>query len=298
MLQPIRAKKRPEQAEQIVSCLENKMENPITSFSDAAKSLSRNPLGIIALFIVLVYGIAALVFGFSGAELEPIQKWPLIWFLVLFPVLVLILFGWLVASHHTKLYSPTDFPDKEGFFRALTPFEQKQRIDEEIQTMTAELQSVDSFKISQGEAKNQISLAIPNLRSKYMVAEELVFRELEAEFKWPANRQVGIFGADLGIDGAIMTRDQFIAVEIKFTQRPNWNRLVQSALSHISKIANHLHRGSRFLLVVISQGLSEEERASASVKNRQLLKNAEQDIELKAYDYDELAKKYGLCEST
>jgi hypothetical protein len=212
--------------------------------------------------------------------------------------LVLILFGWLVASHHTKLYSPTDFPDKEGFFRALTPFEQKQRIDEEIQTMTAELQSVDSFKISQGEAKNQISLAIPNLRSKYMVAEELVFRELEAEFKWPANRQVGIFGADLGIDGAIMTRDQFIAVEIKFTQRPNWNRLVQSALSHISKIANHLHRGSRFLLVVISQGLSEEERASASVKNRQLLKNAEQDIELKAYDYDELAKKYGLCEST
>lgn len=37
------------------------MSTGIKEFGDVAKKLSVNPLGIIALFIVLVYGIAALV---------------------------------------------------------------------------------------------------------------------------------------------------------------------------------------------------------------------------------------------
>ena len=36
-------------------------------FVDAAKGLARNPLGIIALFIVLVYGLASLVTAFAGS---------------------------------------------------------------------------------------------------------------------------------------------------------------------------------------------------------------------------------------
>lgn len=36
----------------------------IKSFGQTAKGLARNPLGIIALFIVLVYGVAGLVTAF------------------------------------------------------------------------------------------------------------------------------------------------------------------------------------------------------------------------------------------
>jgi hypothetical protein len=35
---------------------------------DAAEGLARNPLGIIALFIVLVYGFASLVTAFAGSS--------------------------------------------------------------------------------------------------------------------------------------------------------------------------------------------------------------------------------------
>src|SRR5437588_11486769 len=89
----------------------------VGEFSNAPK-LARNPLGIIALFIVLVDGIAGFVLGVSSRSLQPNEKLPLIYFLVFFPVVVLGVFYRLVAKHHEKFYAPGDFPDKEGFFRA------------------------------------------------------------------------------------------------------------------------------------------------------------------------------------
>ena len=85
------------------------------NFGQTARSLSRNPLGIIALFIALIYGIAGLVFSISSAHMDATQKWPLIWFLVLFPPLVFVGFVWLVANHSHKLYAPSDFRDDESF---------------------------------------------------------------------------------------------------------------------------------------------------------------------------------------
>ncbi|MBA3522713.1 MAG: hypothetical protein H0T90_09460 [Gemmatimonadales bacterium] len=91
------------------------MSHPLSNFTDAAKSLGRSPLGIIALFIILIYGVAALVLGTTAESLSEALKAPLVWFLVGFPVLVLAIFGWLVSGHHTKLYGPSDFADQKLF---------------------------------------------------------------------------------------------------------------------------------------------------------------------------------------
>ena len=45
------------------------------------------------------------------------HKSVIVWFLVLFPVLVLAVFTWLVVQHHEKLYAPADFRDDENFMR-------------------------------------------------------------------------------------------------------------------------------------------------------------------------------------
>jgi len=97
-------------------------------FTKSAKDLSRNPLGIIALFIVLVYGFACLLFGFSSESLSADEKTPLIYFIIIFPVLVLFLFGWLVSKHHDKLYSPSDYRDDKSF---LTTLQQPSSINSE-----------------------------------------------------------------------------------------------------------------------------------------------------------------------
>jgi hypothetical protein len=91
------------------------MDNNLNTLTKSAKDLSKNPLGIIALFIVMVYGFACLLFGLSAETLDTDERSPLVWFVVIFPVIVLVLFGWLVSRHHNKLYAPQDFRDDESF---------------------------------------------------------------------------------------------------------------------------------------------------------------------------------------
>ena len=92
------------------------MTDQLRNFGEAAKGLSRNPLGIIALFIVLVYGFASLVTAFAGT-FTPAERLHLIYFLILFPVLVLIVFAWLVSKHSGKLFAPSDFRDEENYVK-------------------------------------------------------------------------------------------------------------------------------------------------------------------------------------
>lgn len=92
------------------------MSGQLKTFGDTATSLARNPLGIIALFIVLVYGFASIVTAFSGS-FSTAERLPLIYFLIGFPVLVLLIFAWLVSKHSGKLFAPSDFKDEENYVR-------------------------------------------------------------------------------------------------------------------------------------------------------------------------------------
>lgn len=85
-----------------------------TSFEKAAVKLSQGPLGIIALFIVLVHAFASLVVGFAS-DIGELNRTVLVWFLVLFPVVVFASFAWLVRSYHTHLYPPQAYRDERIF---------------------------------------------------------------------------------------------------------------------------------------------------------------------------------------
>lgn len=82
---------------------------------------SRNPLSILALFIALIYGMAALLFGVAVKSLAVWNQTILVIFLVLFPAAVLWVFAWLVSRHHSKLYSPGEFRSDDGFYNNPTP---------------------------------------------------------------------------------------------------------------------------------------------------------------------------------
>jgi hypothetical protein len=90
------------------------------NFIENAKGLTRNPLGIIALFISLIYGFACLVLSTSLSNLiGNIERQPLIWFIILFPLIILVCFIYLVTHHHEKLYSPDDYGNSEAFLKTL-----------------------------------------------------------------------------------------------------------------------------------------------------------------------------------
>jgi hypothetical protein len=119
------------------------MENQsVGQFFQGAKGLSGSPLGIIALFILLVYGFAALTFGLSIGKLGE-ERLIIIWFLVGFPVLVLFVFTLLVIYHHRKLYGPTDFANQEDFLKLqeqLERSEKKVQILQEVSNVAVDLE--------------------------------------------------------------------------------------------------------------------------------------------------------------
>ena len=105
------------------------------NYAESAKSLSKNPLGIIALFLVLVYGIAALTFGLSAGSLSEAERWAILLFVVLFPCVVLFLFYRLVTKHHNKLYAPADWKDESYFLKAMAveiPNRDKLGVEEKV----------------------------------------------------------------------------------------------------------------------------------------------------------------------
>ncbi len=95
------------------------MSDNLGTMGETAKALSRNPLGIVALFIVLVYAMAALVLGVAATGLAPFERVLLVLFLVGFPPGVLWVFRDLVINHTGKLYSPADFREEKNFMEVV-----------------------------------------------------------------------------------------------------------------------------------------------------------------------------------
>lgn len=89
------------------------MTNGIKEFGQNAQRLARNPLGIIALFLVLVYGIATIVA--ISPILDHDQRQIIIYFIIIFSFSVLGMFYLLVTKHPDKLYAPSDFVDEANF---------------------------------------------------------------------------------------------------------------------------------------------------------------------------------------
>lgn len=92
-----------------------------SSFFKTATGMHRNPLGLIALFIISVYAIGALVVGFGNERFYGSPSHPVILFMAIFPVAVLIVFYLLVAYFHTHLYGPSDFINEDNFFGGAAP---------------------------------------------------------------------------------------------------------------------------------------------------------------------------------
>lgn len=271
------------------------MRSGLGEFTKKAQEFSRNPLGIIALFIVLVYGIAGLVLGISGANLQAGERLPLIWFLVVFPLIVLAAFYRLVTHHHIKLYAPQDFPDKEGFFRALSPNEQRQKLDEEVQDVESELEYDESDKILATQ-KQTYTTSKSLTRTNIVLAEDLALREIENEFGGPVYRQVTI-AQQFPVDGVFNYRGKRIIIEVKYVRRsliPLHRTLSKVSERFRAILHSVIFPPSSFILAVVAEDLLEERRLSETQQMEELLGSLDLPIRLRIYDFNGLKQKYGI----
>lgn len=181
------------------------MKIPIGNFISNAHKYTRNPLGIIALFITFIYAIAALVLGVTPS-LDYSLKVPLVWFLIIFPVMILMVFSDLVANHHHKLYSPMDYRTDDGFLETMSPQDIIRKFESEVQ-----------------EIPNKPDSTITN--SKYdhikniILVEEQFVNLLAKSFTIDFRRNVRIPSIE-GItefDAIGISSGELVAVEVKYT---------------------------------------------------------------------------------
>lgn len=105
------------------------MEENNNRIFEQAKSYVKNPLGIIALFLSIIYATTGIVLSTRIDNLKTVwERMPLIIFVVVFPFVVLYVFYILVVNHHHKLYSPGEFKDESNFISASLAWKARESI--------------------------------------------------------------------------------------------------------------------------------------------------------------------------
>ncbi len=196
----------------------------MNDFMKNAKGLAKNPLGIVALFISLIYGFACLVLGIAANNLENNERLPLIWFLVIFPLIVLAAFVYLVIYHHGKLYSPLDFRYDRSFLETINKdhkiakeYDESQYVEEDTdQSIPSPPEKKTNQKTSQ--IKPEV-LEFNDFKSKYLKIEDSAIQQIENIYCAQVKRNVRIKGISRAeFDGVIVKDDEIIFIEIKYVR--------------------------------------------------------------------------------
>ena len=280
---------------------------------------AKNPLGIIALFISLIYGMSALLLGASIGKLTPINQTVLVWFIAIFPFAVLAIFAWLVIKHHWKLYAPRDFRSDEGYlssWKNAAPSELGSKLLEEALVGTGDTEEAEGsdsgldassppngMEAAESDVSQRASTS-DRVVDNYLV-EGLVFQELQREFSGGVIRQVDVSlpGEPKGVlvDGVIQAQGAVIPVEIKIVRSPGGLDLLRTAERLAQKfifaheITPEASNPFRLILVFVF-----DTSATSKVRQRalHLKETLKYPVDVRIMDKQQLLTKFGLAGST
>lgn len=265
------------------------------------KNLAKNPLGIIALFISLIYGFACLVLSTSIKNLDSeSERLPLIWFIILFPLIILAAFLYLVINHHKKLYAPSDFRDESNFIETTNDNRQKERIQEEVDTI---IEDEKDKKVDGSEDKNGNNSEVKikeNLKEQYLLAEDLALRAYELEKNISINRHSSYVSRDQKIfefDGIGTSKSQNVyMIEVKYLTlkylSTSVKNRIESFLKEINDNYENLRISNLIPVVIVVCKQSEIDEIEKSLQN--ISNSFKHRAEIKVYEMKKLKEKFGL----
>lgn len=104
-------------------------------------TLARNPLGIISLFVFFIEAIATVSLQIA---VETKYVGHVVWFIILFPTLIVLLFFITLWAKRESFYSPMEFRDDQSFLALLTKVDRLEARQEaaELDPVTADLSEV------------------------------------------------------------------------------------------------------------------------------------------------------------
>jgi hypothetical protein len=198
----------------------------------------RNPLTVIAIFAGLAEVSGTIVLPFIEKSLQA----DFLWFLMLFPALLVVAFFATLNFNRKALYAPSDFREEKNFLALATAspeaLESKLRVEmdevkrmEEVAVKHWQKQVANSPILPPIPVPRSGMFTPPSLsddesrRAKVTLSEALALQIISREFKRPISQGVrltGRSGHSIIFDGMIEEGDELHGIEVKyFLTRPD-----------------------------------------------------------------------------
>jgi len=264
-------------------------------------STVKNPLTVISVFAGLAEIAGTLVLPFVSENNQVVY----IWFLMLFPALLVVLFFLTLNFNPKVLYAPSDFSDEKNYmdlFRPTSTSEKFRKLEVEMSEQEEEIPAKPEAGESQTTLTKQAALSAKermlsymqrDARSRYILAEELVIDRLASEFHAFPRRDIAFrhrHGSEI-FDAVFEDKNGLILVEMKFFSEKGYPQRMRTTFDKLQDAYNSMPEGvrenSRFLLAIAYE--MPEKMAN---RIRHELEGMRSDfsvpIEIRTYDINEL----------
>lgn len=184
----------------------------------------KNPLTIIAIFAGISEISATAVLPFISESIQKI----FIWFIILFPFILLLLFFITLWTKHQVLYAPSDYKSDENFLKVIpsTGIEIKEKIIEDTNELVEEIKKPKKEKV-QLYRESSYNYENPGFdisaHENFALAEQLCLNKLKDQYSGKFNSQSTIHTGKLKmrVDGLSMNDDHWYLHEIKYFSSVN-----------------------------------------------------------------------------
>lgn len=271
----------------------------------------KNPLTVIAMFAAIAEVSGAIVLPFIAPENQATY----IWFLMLFPVLLVLIFFATLNFNHKALYAPSDWKDESNFFRKFsqaTEEERQRKLSDEVAAAEAvsNTQAPEGQRNSPDQQQTKQPAALPGPPpidiaklnreriERYSAAEKSAIVKLATDLNLPFERNVVFHPTKsrrVVFDAVAIEQEKISAVEVKlifndFPTRSSSDKILLEA----EKVAKSIKdSGREFVLHYVAVLDNEKiDRARVESKLRQYLNEYEFNIKLHVFTMEELGSNF------
>lgn len=240
---------------------------------------SRNYLTLIIALIVLACLAMSVGFGLSSAHISDAQRWFFVLFIVLFPIFGLILSLWLILRHFRKL--SVSEKDDEIPWQIMSPGKQQLKLNSEVDELAHIL----------GIPDNQLN----DLRSAYIVAEDLALRSIEQEAETSLKRHVSLEKSDFD---AILISDNIIkCIEVTFaiTSDVSQDKIIrmQKKAELLKKTLARIRPNTKIILMlVLVTQLDKQSEVELRSNVAKKFGQTPVDVEIRWFDFESLQRTF------
>ena len=257
-----------------------KKETEKPAVSAPAFSVKNYLTPVIVLIVLICISLGA-AFGFAAPSLSVSQKWVLISTLVIFPLVSVSIVTWLILRHSKKLAIADN--DADIHWETASPEKQKRKLNSEVRDL-AKILRISTEQLS-------------DLRSAYIVAEDLALRKIQEEANIPLMHKLNIGNADF--DAVYLKDDLVTCIEVTFLVSPKIhpnkvNQFLRKAAA-AKTVLQQKRKGSkvRLLIVLVTQlDRKGEAELRSTIKNNFKPESTPVDVDIRFLDFLTLQKIY------